>query len=695
MRFLLKNYLLVFAGLLIFSPIGQTQQQSVTDDGHVQAAIQQYQSGNRGNAIRRLLKLGYGGNIAAQVNLGIINFLRDDSVIARKEAKFWFGKAAHAGDTSAQFNLSMLLIEQPEDESRALSAYWLERSAEGGNVYAQTNFGILSVWHAGFRNSRVDGPEWLRLAAAAGDGVATAIIYDLPDASEEQALGLLHPIELGLRSQPSLGQTGLRSAAPVYVLPSVSIPAVMRLPEDAQVEVISKSSGWVKVRLPSGLPGWIQAEAVAVEDSRAFVKKLETGLYVEPRLEPSVHKFGVVTKGETLKILQRSGDWLRVEAPVRIYGWIEEMDVALLVASVKPGAETRPLPEIKQEVSKEALQVIKQFLPAGRDPNAYGQTLMSLKTTNEMVVFSEPGQSGRAIASVPANQQILVGAGIGGSSLVIVTPSTGWVLSSLISGDFPDGVSSRNNAQVRAKPTTGSDVVSTLQQGQAVKLLEQQDGWYRIAMTVQSGWVSTAVIEVIKNTMKDQTVRVEQIEQGISSDNTLESISPFNLVIEPVTRVSAPEPSPGTPRIGYPPVVDSTDELITAAEKVLSVMADAIVYSADSTTPRPLGRLVGSTDKVTQPGRRGMIPLSESLPVYGWVYRKLVDASDQQGVVKNNGVRIRLDPDTSRDNIVTTRAAGDSLQILSRQGGWLKVALPAVFGWVDPGAAAASDINEE
>ena len=84
------------------------------------------------------------------------------------QAKAWYEKAANKGDSSAQFNLGVLLRFDDVDES----VKWLKKSANNGNAAAQNNLGVMyKLGHIGGWGNPDEALKWYMMAAEGGNKV--------------------------------------------------------------------------------------------------------------------------------------------------------------------------------------------------------------------------------------------------------------------------------------------------------------------------------------------------------------------------------------------------------------------------------------------------------------------------------------------------------------------------------------------
>lgn len=640
---------LVVAGLLFsFGPIRAVAQ---TERTKVEKLINKYQSGDEADAIRSLIQLAYQGNTAAQFNLGVISLERGDDPIAAKEARFWFERAAEEGDIGAQFNMGMLLLNSNDSEALEAASIWLERAAEGGNRAAQVNIGILSLWWPDFPLNKTAGRRWLEIAMDDGNGSAEKVLALGEDTNVAgSALEFLYPVDKTLRAKVSRGESRVkRDAAPIFALPTGRQEPIDTLAENAAVEVLKKSSGWINVRSERGLPLWISAEVVEVSGNKATVSVLETGIYVAPHLDPEVYKVGTATKGETFAVLNQRQGWLLVEGPRRFTGWMREEDVDVRVRSVlvEETASTQGAMQSQQSGSAQQDDDDGQVRVAGSADLSLTADLKIKQVSKTTTIYSDKHLAAGALGVVQGSTEVFVGSEEDGFIYGKDIPISGWIYAKLVTTGNDSAFVNYPGARVRTKPDLGGQIIMLHQVGQEVNILEHTGNWYRIALDDVDGWVQTEFISNLQS--------VTRIE---SSDTVSEEKKKID--------TAAPEAAETESNVDY----------------AIRIPKDSVLYVDDSDKSASVGRLmIGLQIGKLEHGAQ-MVKLPIAVKTYGWIYASLVTESGSAGTVKNNGVRVRYDPDTSIDNIIRTFDKDETVTIIERVDDWYRIALGAQHGWI-------------
>ena len=120
-------------------------------------------------AIESLTKSAEQGNIKAQLQLGIRNFIGLSMPQNYQQAVFWYHKAAEQGSSSAQLQLGGMYddgmgIEQ--DYQQALT--WYLKAAEQGNAVAQIKLGNMYTNGNGVMQDYIEADKWFIIADASG-----------------------------------------------------------------------------------------------------------------------------------------------------------------------------------------------------------------------------------------------------------------------------------------------------------------------------------------------------------------------------------------------------------------------------------------------------------------------------------------------------------------------------------------------
>ena len=620
-------------------------------------AVEKFHANEKQEAIRILLELAYDNNIAAQFNLGVIHhgiYKETGSAIDKAESLYWFEKAANAEDLSAQFNLGMLAVTEADTNNpENIDLDWLKQSAQGGNINAQTNLGILGLWGNIGGTTENSSVGWLEQAKGNGDSVATSVLQLWQSAADSnEGLALLHELDTTLRENVERDVSVVfAESASVYALPSSRQEPLLTLPKDSRVGVIGQRSGWLNVSLSQGLPSWIQSQLVKKVPGGVEIVSQDAGIFVAPKLDVEVFKIGTAYQGEILSLLSERNGWVEVSAPLRVTAWMREVDIDIRVSTVpinssevadtKSAERESPVPEnvdvsastnetlaakstlVNQSGSNGQQNVTNASVQKASD-NGGGGSILS----QELGVFNSPASTAKKLGFLPAGTKVDYGSKINQFVAVNNSPVHAWIFHTLVAVRGTQGTINTNGARLRLAPTTSSQIVGQLTQGYQVGVVEDKGDWVQVSYILDRGWV-------------------KEIAQGAGEN-----------------RLSAD--------------VSNSQSLQAGA----SLAANSLVYSEPRTSSSPIGRLLSANNEKSQENRNGFSRLKDATAIYGWVYASLLKESGNLGQINRNGVRVRYDPDTSKDNVISTANAGDQFKIIARKNDWYQIEMPASVKWV-------------
>jgi len=134
-----------------------------------------YEMGDYEEAFKWYSQAAEQGNLAAQLNIGI---MYDDGIgVAENDAEAakWFRLAAEQGDEQAQHNLGVMYEEgEGVAPSHSEAVKWYRMAAEQGYAPSQLNLGVMYAQGTGVSKNYVEAHKWLSLSAAQGNDLAAA-----------------------------------------------------------------------------------------------------------------------------------------------------------------------------------------------------------------------------------------------------------------------------------------------------------------------------------------------------------------------------------------------------------------------------------------------------------------------------------------------------------------------------------------
>jgi uncharacterized protein YgiM (DUF1202 family) len=129
------------------------------------------------------------------------------------------------------------------------------------------------------------------------------------------------------RATVSASVSGLR----VHSSPSLNAPVVTTVTRGQHMVVLSRVTGWVKVRLSDGTVGWISSSYVHGKKHVSHTSRVSqtvsgtrTNVAVNVRSGPSLHNsiVTVIPPGGTYQVLGWSNGWAHVRLPNGTVGWV-------------------------------------------------------------------------------------------------------------------------------------------------------------------------------------------------------------------------------------------------------------------------------------------------------------------------------------------------------------------------------------
>ena len=303
--------------------------------------------------------------------------------------------------------------------------------------------------------------------------------------------------------------------------------------------------------------------------------------------------------------------------------------------------------------------------PAGASGTiAYGTGNVSASALN---IRSGPGTDNSVISTVG-----------NGSTVVILERSTddwykinyngtiGYVSSAYLTGitqvENFDAVGKVNDSGVRYRsaPSTDGSVVGTLSSGTEVKIIGLNNGWYKITVSGNTGYMRSDYVDIV--------AKGSGSSSGTSSETTEESSSTGK---------------PGTVNADY----------------VRFRTGPSTSYSIISTLNKGTQvSILGQTDgwyKIVYSGTSGY--MSSSYVSEGSESSSSssssagVEAMDTNGYVSGSYVRFRSGPSTSY-SIISTLSYGTSVHIVGKTSGWYKITYNGTTGYMSSDYVKTGDV---
>ncbi|TSB48363.1 SH3 domain-containing protein [Alkalicoccobacillus porphyridii] len=217
--------------------------------------------------------------------------------------------------------------------------------------------------------------------------------------------------------------------------------------------------------------------------------------------------------------------------------------------------------------------------------------------------------------------------------------------------DSTPGVTTAN-LNVRSAPSTSANRLTLLANGTKLTIISKQDGWYQISANGVDGWVSAEFVKVTATSGNPPANNDDKIESGNGSHEVIGTgTTTARLNLRSSNKIEA---NNIVTTLNNNQKVDILEKngswlKISAAGKVGWVSAQYIKTDSSSTTPAPPAQNV---DKVTGTG------------------------------TTTARLNLRSSNKVEANNILTTLNNNQKLEILEKNGSWLRVKAAGQTGWV-------------
>ncbi len=103
--------------------------------------------------------------------------------------------------------------------------------------------------------------------------------------------------------------------------PNKNFEILKRLKRGDILKSVGSKYGWTQVILPSDVGVYVHRELVSIDGGQAIVVKNRVNLRAKPSLNSTV--LGQVNKGEILKVVKIESQWVKVQPPPDLTGWVK------------------------------------------------------------------------------------------------------------------------------------------------------------------------------------------------------------------------------------------------------------------------------------------------------------------------------------------------------------------------------------
>ncbi|RLQ98097.1 SH3 domain-containing protein [Falsibacillus albus] len=268
--------------------------------------------------------------------------------------------------------------------------------------------------------------------------------------------------------------------------PGLTYSVISQIHKGETYSMVGKQGDWIQIELSPFKKGWVASWLVSkVGDSTAASSSGNTGKITVDSLRlrsgPSTSDsiLSILSKNDTVEIIQASGNWLKIKANGQ-NGWVYSSYVQKTAAS-----NSQSSPAGAESASSTGI-ITAEYLNARSKPDTESEIVGSLRKGDKVGIISS--QSGW--------DQIQYGGDTAWISDRYVetasTSSTGSKSSS--DGDSHSALTATVNVSglnVRSTPSLNGQVIGTVNTGESYQVAEEQNDWIKIKLNSgQYGWVA-------------------------------------------------------------------------------------------------------------------------------------------------------------------------------------------------------------
>lgn len=336
-----------------------------------------------------------------------------------------------------------------------------------------------------------------------------------------------------LYSSQVLATTGTVTASSIRLRKeaSTSSEILTEVTKDEKVEVLENLEGWYKVKYKD-YTGYMSSQYVEIDEQaqeeqpqeqnqeetqnneEAAIKQqinqsmyitLNTNVYIIPSMSSSI--INVINTDKQVTVEQTLNNWSYISFE-NITGWVRNAKLTNEAVTLPQEQETE---EPQEQESTENQQQEEETVPSKGYINVSSANLRE-----------EPSTTSASIGGLILNEQVEILEKLDGWYKIIADGKTGYVASKLVSANPSDtsrGTAvirpvveqeaevqikeqsinktmyvSVNSARVRSKPDTSSSIVTNLSKAKEVKVVAQQDNWYKIEVNGKTGYIRNDLV---------------------------------------------------------------------------------------------------------------------------------------------------------------------------------------------------------
>ena len=636
--------------------------------------IRAFAEGDYKRAATLWLQEAYLGSADAQFNVGVLYVEGKGLGENRGEAVFWFTRAARQNHREAQYNLGHLLLEEKEDLGKIKEGVgWWYKSADNGFPIAQFNYGRALFYGVGIEENRPAARQWFERAASGGNERAATFI--------EQHQGEF-----------------------IEATPRAKI-----------IESVAVSGADASAAQQSGL----SPEQAATSE---FVLVKDTPILMYSRfntLSPVVTRLGAKI---LLKVVRRNRDWILVEVPGGVPGWLRadsskinkgQVEVTATMANVyadpTENSEFNDIGKLQRGAKVLLLEQeqkwVRVLLPEKVSGWIEAKTVDNVKATPEEIAKVWQTQSIRRRVATLESRKVKIAANaqpetvtglISGmqitsqDSSAIAAENLARSQTILVASDEPAGpvgivieaipsvaVSVESEAPLSKVPAAA---VSKPIEDQIIVYTEGQEDDVQV---LASGTIGSPKVEIASTEAAQQIVaNAQQFSAEVEQTDAPESEPQVESArLEAASTVAGDQA--GSIDTERPPAesVALVSPVSSTIHQVNQSGVAVLIGPSDSATEvvsLPLNTLV---DIVSEVGDFSEVTIPGGLPV--WIQQQAGEVRNEKVYIVSSRARAKPLPEDTDDAVLGLLPQGSVMIQIGQQSGWLRVVAPEwITGWV-------------
>lgn len=159
--------------------------------------------------------------------------------------------------------------------------------------------------------------------------------------------------------------------------PNQNFEVLKKLQKGEKLEVVYQRYGWCKVKLPPDVILFIYKRYVDKLDGKGVVNANRVNVRARPSLKANV--VGQLNEGDEVEIIEGSGNWYGIQAPLNCYGWVkaEYLKPWEVAEKEKEVEEKEVEKDLEEAVTQEVERVVEEegISPEGEETAFVGEEI--------------------------------------------------------------------------------------------------------------------------------------------------------------------------------------------------------------------------------------------------------------------------------------------------------------------------------